>query len=110
MKEIKAYIKPHKLSEVTMALQKIKRLRGMSVTGIKGFGRRDEEEDSVHPVVDDLMDFAPYVKIEIFCHDDLVDLLVSVIEEKAYTGLRGDGKIYVSSVDKAFKIGSGEIR
>jgi nitrogen regulatory protein PII len=108
MKEIRAYIKPHKLNDVTSALQKVQRLRGMSVVEVKGFGRRGEK-DARHPIVDDLMDFARYSKIEIFCYDDLVEELVAVIEKNAYTGLRGDGKIYVSDVERAFKIGRGEI-
>jgi nitrogen regulatory protein PII len=108
MKEIKAYIKPHKLGDVARALQRVEGLRGMSVVEVKGFGRR-EDDDAYHPSVDDLMDFARYSKIEIFCHDDLAEELVSVIEKHAYTGLRGDGKIYVSDLDKAFKIGKGRI-
>ncbi len=55
------------------------------------------------------MDFAQYAKIEIFCDDDLADEIVLLIEKNAYTGLRGDGKIYVSQVDKSFKIGKGQI-
>ena len=108
MKQIKAYVKPHKLNDVTQALQKVERLRGMSVMDVRGFGRRSVN-DSRHPVVDDLMDFARYTKIEIFCDDELVDELVSLIDRNACTGLRGDGKIYVSDVDIAFKIGKGKI-
>jgi nitrogen regulatory protein P-II 1 len=108
MKQIIAYIKPLKLDEVTRVLQKVKKLRGMSVVQAKGFGRK-EEDDSSHLVVDDLFDFASYMKIELFCHDDLVDELVSLIDENAYTGLRGDGKIYVSDVARAYKIGKGKI-
>jgi len=108
MKEIKAYIKRHKLEDVSRVLQKVKALRGMSVVEVKGFGRR-EEDDTYLPSVDDLMDFGRYLKIEIFCQDDLVEQLTSVIEKNAYTGLRGDGKIYVSDLDKAFKIGKGRI-
>ena len=108
MKEIEAYIKPHKLLDVAMALQKVQRLRGMSVIEVKGFGRRNGK-DVRHSVVSDLLDFANYVKIEIFCHDDLVNGIVTIIDRTACTGLRGDGKIYVSNVEKAFKIGKGEI-
>jgi nitrogen regulatory protein P-II 1 len=108
MKEINAYIKPHKLQNVARALQKVEGLRGMSVMDVKGFGRRGEH-DAYHPAVDDLMDFARYSKIEIFCRDDLAEELVAVIEQHAYTGLRGDGKIYVSAIEKAFKIGKGRI-
>lgn len=108
MKKIEAYIKPHKLDDVTMAIRKIEGLRGMSVVDVRGFGLR-EERTAPHPRIDDLMDFAHYVRIEIFCKDELVEELVSVIDRTAYTGLRGDGKIYVSDVERAFKIGKGEI-
>lgn len=107
MKQIIAYIKPHRLAEVTLALQRIQDLRGMSVTNVRGFGRRDEQDTPRS--LDDLMDFAPYVRIEIFCKDDLADELVALIDRKALTGLRGDGKIYVIDVNKAYKIGRGEI-
>lgn len=107
MKQVIAYIKPHRLSDVTFALQKIQTLRGMSVTEVKGFGRREYQD--IARSVDNLMDFAPYVKIEIFCKDDLVDELIAVIDREARTGLRGDGKIYVLDAVKAYKIGKGEI-
>ncbi len=106
MKQIQAYIKTHRLYEVTRALQKVDGLRGMSVTEVKGFGRRQSGEAS--QPVDELMDFAPYTKIEIFCEDELMTEIVTTIEEKAYTGLRGDGKIYVSPVECRFKIGRGD--
>lgn len=107
MKQIKAYIKPHKLDDVTRALQKVEKLRGMSVIEVKGFGRRND--DDLHLQVDDLKDFARYSKIEIFCPENLVEEIISVIENNAYTGLRGDGKIYVLDVEKAYKIGKGKI-
>lgn len=108
MKQIQAYIKPHKLNDVAMALQKVEGLRGMSIMDIRGFGRR-EEKDSSRLSIDDLIDFAKYVKIEIFCHEDLLDEVIGVIDKNAYTGLRGDGKIYVTEVVKAVKIGKGGI-
>ena len=108
MKQIQAYIKPHKLNDVAMALQKLKELRGMTVIDARGFGRR-EEKDPSYPAVDELIDFAKYVKIEVFCSDDLVDEVMGVIDKNAYTGLRGDGKIYASEVVKAVKIGKGGI-
>ena len=108
MKKISAYIKLHKIDDVTQALKKVEGLRGMSVLNVKGFGRRGED-DASYSSVDDLMDFARYAKIELFCHDDLAGELVTLIDKNAYTGLRGDGKIYVSDVDSAFKIGKGKI-
>jgi nitrogen regulatory protein PII len=108
MKKIEAYIKSHKLSDVTMALQKVEGLRGMSVLFARGFGRR-EMPDKEHMKVDDLMDFSEHTKIEIFCNDNLVEELVDVIDKNAVTGLRGDGKIYIMDVIGAVKIGKGKI-
>ena len=69
MKEIKAYIKPHKLSDVTLALHKVGGLTGMSVTEVRGFGRGWERKNSQeHP--DEPSDFQPIAKIELFCRDD----------------------------------------
>ena len=108
MKEIKAYIKPHKLYDTSLALQKVEGFCGMSVTDVKGYGRRDRGE--CHPpVVDELLDFAHYVKLEIICDDAVADELVGVIRTSAHTGLRGDGKIYLSAVDRVVKIGAGEV-
>ncbi len=108
MKQIQAYIKPHKLNDVAMALQKVEGLRGMTIMDVRGFGRR-EEKDASCPSVDELIDFAKYVKIEIFCEDALTNEIAAVIDRASRTGLRGDGKIYVSEVSRAYKIGRGEI-
>ncbi len=107
MKKIEAYIKSHKLSDVTMAVQKVEGLRGMSVLFARGFGHRDAAQK--HQKFDDLMDFSEHTKIEISCNDDLVEELVNAIDKNAATGLRGDGKIYVSDVISALKIGKGKI-
>ena len=107
MKEIKAYIQPHKLSEVTLALHKIGGLSGMSVIDVRGFGR-GRANGSVHRIVEDLLEYMPRVKIEILCHDELIEVVVSTIEQAAHTGLRGDGKIYVTPVETAVRINTGE--
>ena len=108
MKEIKAYIKPHKLSDVTLALHHVEGLTGMSVSNVKGFGR-GWAKDSPHSVREDLVDYIPHVKIEIICHDELVEAVVETIRQAAHTGLRGDGKIYVlSRVEDAVRISTGE--
>lgn len=107
MKEIKAYIKRHKLSKVTLALQKIDGLTGMSVSDIYGFGR-GRARNEPDKVTEDLVDFIPQVKIEIICRDDLAETIISTIENAARTGLRGDGKIYVAPVDTAVRISTGE--
>ncbi len=105
MKHIIAYIKPHKLSPVTLALQKIKNLPGMTVLEVKGFGRCAEKKTSLE---DQLYDFVPHIKIEIFCPDAMVDELVTTIEREAHTGLKGDGKIYVCDAEQAVRISTGE--
>ena len=107
MKEIKAYIRPHKLSEVTLALHQVKGLSGMSVTDVRGFGHT-RSVDAHHRIIDDLEDYAPHVKIEIVCQDELVEKIVSTIEKAAHTGLHGDGKIYVSDIENAIRISTGE--
>ena len=107
MKEIKAYIKPHKLSKVTMALHKVEGLTGMSVVDVRGFGR-GKAKNAPDRIVEDLVDYVPHVKIEIVCKDDMVEEIVSVIKGAAHTGLKGDGKIYISTIDDAIRIQTGE--
>ncbi len=107
MKEVKAYIKPHRLSQVTLALQKLDGLTGMSVANVRGFGRT-RAKNATHKITEDAIDYVPHVKIEIVCRDELVGEIVSVIEKAAHTGLRGDGKIYVSQVAEAVRISTGE--
>lgn len=108
MKEIKAYIKPHKLSDVTLALHHVEGLTGMSVSDVKGFGR-GLAKNAPHSIREDLADNVPHVKIEIVCSDELVDEIVETIRKAAHTGLRGDGKIYVlAHVEEAVRISTGE--
>jgi nitrogen regulatory protein PII len=107
MQEIKAYIKPHKLSEVTLALRKIAGLSGMSVSDVRSFGRGGAALGPER-LAEDVLDFLPGVRLEIICHDDLVDEVVTTIEQAANTGLRGDGKIFVTSVEIAVRISTGE--
>ncbi|MBW1788657.1 MAG: P-II family nitrogen regulator [Deltaproteobacteria bacterium] len=102
MKEIKAFIKPHKLSDVTLALHKLEGMTGMSVSNVKGFGRLTLRK------ADQVMDFFPYVRIEIICRNELLDRIVEIIKKTAQTGLRGDGRIFVSDVDQSIRISTGE--
>lgn len=107
MKEIQAYIKAHKLSKVTLALQKIEGLTGTSVSKVRGFGG-GRARYAPDKVTEDFVDYLERIKIEIVSRDDLVEDVVSAIEHAARTGLRGDGKIYVSDVETAVRIGTGE--
>ena len=107
MKEIKAFIKPHKLSKVTLALHKVEGLTGMSVVDVRGFGR-GKAKNAPHRIVEDLVDYIPHVKIEIVCLDEKVEEIISVIQKEAHTGLRGDGKIYISTIEDAARIQTNE--
>lgn len=107
MKEIKAYIKPHRLYDVVLSLHKVDGLTGMSVTKVLGFGRGRAKDDKDR-VTEGGVDMVPHLKIEIVCRDDLVEEIVSAIERAAHTGLRGDGKIYLLEVAEAVRISTGE--
>lgn len=98
MKEVKAYIKPHRLSDVTLALRGIDGLSGMSIVSTKGFGRS----------VDNIGDFIPHTRVEIVCDDRYADAIVTAIEKSAHTGLKGDGIVYVTDVVTAVRIETGE--
>ncbi len=107
MKQVIAYVRPQCLSKVSLELHKINGLTGMSAIDVRGFGR-GKAKDAPHRIVDDLVDYVPYMKIELVCRDELVDQIISVIVETSHTGLRGDGKIYVSDVETAVRISTGE--
>ena len=108
MKQIIAYIKPHKLENIMLALHKIEALSGISVLEMRGCGR--SRKISAGFVFDqDNLCLEPRLKLEISCHDNLVKQVVSVIQESAHTGLRGDGKIYVLPVLEAVRISTGDI-
>ena len=104
MKEIKAYVRPFMLNKVTEALKAVP-VRGMSVIKVSGFGR---ERDELQPYVEELTDFTPKAKLEIVCRDDEVEQIVETIKASACTGRRGDGMIFISSIDDAVSIHSGD--
>ncbi len=107
MKKIDAYIKKQRLNEVIEQLHMIEGLSGVSVHEIRGFGRSREENMPVH-IVDNVIDAIPSVKLEIVCVDSLVDSVVGAVEKGGHTGLRGDGKIYISAVEDAVRISTGD--
>lgn len=107
MKEIKAYIKPFKLDAVMQGLSAIDGLSGMSYNRVEGYGRGRGSQGQV-PFTGDDVQFEHYVKLEIVCDDGLVDQVVDTIHREAHTGLRGDGKIFVSDVKDAIRISTGE--
>ena len=106
MKKIEAIIKPFKLDEVKEALQEVG-LQGITVTEAKGFGRQKGHTE-LYRGAEYVVDFLPKVKIEVVIDDSLVDKAVEAIQNAARTGRIGDGKIFISTVDQAIRIRTGE--
>ena len=106
MKKIEAIIKPFKLDEVKEALHEIG-LQGMTVTEAKGFGRQKGHTE-LYRGAEYVVDFLPKVKIEIVLADDAVARAVEAIRSAAQTGRIGDGKIFVSNIEQALRIRTGE--
>jgi nitrogen regulatory protein P-II 1 len=107
MKKIEAYIKTQRLDDVIARLHLVDGLSGVSVHDMKGFGRIRGEADPVH-IVDNTINWVPHVKLEVFCSDTIKDKVVGAILEGAHTGLRADGKIYISNIEDAIRISTGE--
>jgi nitrogen regulatory protein P-II 1 len=106
MKKIEAIIKPFKLDEVKEALQDAG-LQGITVIEAKGFGRQKGHTE-LYRGAEYVVDFLPKVKIEIVLADEMVERAVDAIRKAAQTGRIGDGKIFVSTVEDAIRIRTGE--
>ena len=106
MKKIEAIIKPFKLDEVKEALQEIG-LQGITVTEAKGFGRQKGHTE-LYRGAEYVVDFLPKVKLEVVVEDNLAERVVEAIATAARTGRIGDGKIFVTNVEEALRIRTGE--
>ncbi len=106
MKKIEAIIKPFKLDDVREALSDIG-VTGLTVTEVKGFGRQKGHTE-LYRGAEYVVDFLPKVKIELVVTDGMVDGAIEAITSAARTGKIGDGKIFVSSVEKVMRIRTGE--
>jgi nitrogen regulatory protein P-II 1 len=106
MKKIEAIIKPFKLDEVKEALHEIG-LQGLTVTEAKGFGRQKGHTE-LYRGAEYVVDFLPKVKIELVIEDSLVERAIEAIQQAAHTGRIGDGKIFITSVEEAIRIRTGE--
>ncbi len=106
MKKIEAIIKPFKLDEVKEALQAVG-LQGMTVLEAKGFGRQKGHTE-LYRGAEYVVDFLPKLKLELVVADDQVEGALEAIQTAAKTGKIGDGKIFVSDVEQAIRIRTGE--
>ena len=106
MKLIAAVIKPFKLDEVREALSEVG-VQGITVTEVKGFGRQKGHTE-LYRGAEYVVDFLPKVKIEVVLDDELVDAAIEAIISAAKTDKIGDGKIFVSPIEQAIRIRTGE--
>lgn len=106
MKKVEAIIKPFKLEEVKEALAAVG-VQGLTVSEVKGFGRQKGHKE-LYRGAEYVVEFLPKVKLEIVVTDDQLQEVVQAIVKSASTGRIGDGKIFVSPVDDAIRIRTGE--
>lgn len=106
MKRVEAIIKPFKLDEVKSGLTDMG-IQGMTVTEVKGFGRQKGHVE-MYRGTEYAISFIPKIKIEVIVNDDQAKDVVAAIEKAAKTGNIGDGKIFVSNVEQAVRIRTGE--
>ena len=106
MKQITAVIKPFKLEEVREGLAECG-VTGLTVTEVKGFGRQKGHTE-LYRGAEYVVDFLPKIKVEVVVRDEDVDRCVEAIVKAARTGKIGDGKIFVTSVERVLRIRTGE--
>src|SRR4051812_49346986 len=106
MKKIEAIVRPSKLDEVKEALSAAG-VSGMMVTDVRGFGRQKGHTE-LYRGAEYVVDFVPKVRLEVVVEDSLVERVVEAIASAAHSGRIGDGKIFVSHVEEAIRIRTGE--
>ena len=106
MKLITAVIKPFKMDEVRQALSEVG-IQGVTATEVKGFGRQKGHTE-LYRGAEYIVDFLPKIKLDIAVADEMVDPVIEAISASASTGKIGDGKIFVSSLEQAVRIRTGE--
>ena len=106
MKKIEAIIRPFKLDDVVEALAQVG-VEGVSVSEVRGFGRQKGRTE-IYKGAEYVVDFLPKVKIEVVLGDDMLEKAVEAIQKAAKTGRIGDGKIFISTIEEAIRIRTGE--
>jgi nitrogen regulatory protein P-II 1 len=106
MKKIEAIIKPFKLDDVKEALNEIG-IQGMTISEVKGYGRQKGHKE-IYRGAEYIVDFIPKVKIEIVVAAELAQKVADKIREAASTGKIGDGKIFITPIEEAIRVRTGE--
>ncbi|MBI5642048.1 MAG: P-II family nitrogen regulator [Deltaproteobacteria bacterium] len=106
MRKVEAIIKPFKLDDVKKSLNDLN-IEGMTVTEVKGFGRQKGHTE-FYRGAEYTVDFLPKIKIEVVTAEEMASKVVEVIMDAARTGKIGDGKIFVTTIEEAFRIRTGE--
>ena len=106
LKKIEAVIKPFKLEDVKDALTEAG-ITGMTVSDVKGYGRQQGHSE-LYRGAEYVVDFLPKIKLELIIADENVDSTINIITEAAKTGKIGDGKIFVSNIERIVRIRTGE--
>ena len=106
MKKIEAIIKPFKFDDVRESLSDVG-VTGMTISEVKGFGRQKGHTE-LYRGAEYVVDFLPKIKIEIVLEDEKVDACIETLSKAAHTGRIGDGKIFISPVDRVVRIRTGE--
>ena len=106
MKKIEAIVKPFKLDEVRESLSELG-VTGLTVTEVKGFGRQKGHTE-LYRGAEYVVDFLPKVKIEVVLADEMLGKALDAIQKAAKTGRIGDGKIFISTIEEAIRIRTGE--
>ena len=106
MKRIEAYIQPFMLQRTLHELREV-HVHGLTVHDVRGFGR-EKDESYPHHSADYAVDFTPKTKLEILCQDEDAETLVDAILRGAHTGRKGDGKVFVTSVERIVSVRNRE--
>jgi len=106
MKKIEAIIKPFKLDDVKEALNEIG-VQGMTISEVKGYGRQKGHKE-IYRGAEYVVDFIPKIKLEIVVPSQMADQVVETMQKAANTGKLGDGKIFVSPIEEAIRVRTGE--
>ncbi|CAB3880986.1 Nitrogen regulatory protein P-II 1 [Achromobacter pulmonis] len=106
MKQVTAIIKPFKLDEVREALAEVG-VSGLTVTEVKGFGRQKGHTE-LYRGAEYVVDFLPKIRVEVVLPDDQIEAAIEAVVKAARTGKIGDGKIFVTPVEQAIRIRTGE--